>query len=109
MSHMGNFAQGVFNYFAGGMIQKMPEQQPEGFVKQELLPGKYIVSRIEAENFEDLVTVKLDQANKYLFSTWLPRHNLTTEPFSVEKYFRDAEDMAYMEIWVKPLLPEKEK
>ena len=109
MSHMGNFAQGVFNYFAGGMIQKMPEQLPEGFVKQELLPGKYIVSRIEAENFEDLVTVKLDQANKYLFSTWLPRHNLTTEPFSVEKYFRDAEDMAYMEIWVKPLLPEKEK
>ena len=56
-----------------------------------------------------MVTVKLDQANKYLFSTWLPRHNLTTEPFSVEKYFRDAEDMAYMEIWVKPLLPEKEK
>ena len=109
MSHMGNFAQGVFNYFAGGMIQKMPEQLPEGFVKQELLPGKYIVSRIEAENFEDLVTVKLDQANKYLFSTWLPRHNLTTEPFSVEKYFRHAVDMAYMEIWVKPLLPEKEK
>lgn len=99
----------MFNYFAGGIVQKMPEQLPEGFVKQELLPGKYIACRIEAENFEDLVTVKLDQANKYLFSTWLPRHNLPTEPFSVEKYFRDTEDMAYMEIWVKPLLPEKEK
>lgn len=109
MSHMGNFAQRMFNYFAGGMIQKIPEHLPEGFVKQELLPGKYIVCRIEAENFEDLVTVKLDQENKYLFSTWLPRHNLTTEPFSVEKYFRDTEDMAYMEIWVKLLLPEKEK
>ena len=70
---------------------------------KELLTGEYIVCTIEAENFEDLVTVALNQANKYLFGTWLPRHGLTTEPFSAEKYHRAAEDMACMEIWVKPL------
>lgn len=57
-------------------------------------------------NFEDLVTVNLDRANKYLFGTWLPQYNLTTEPFSVEKYFQNAEDMVYMEIWVKLLVSE---
>ena len=106
MSYMRSFAQGLFNYFAGGLVHKMPDQMPEGFVKQELLPGKYIICRIEAENFEDLVTVNLDRANKYLFGTWLPQHNLTTEPFSVEKYFQNAEDMVYMEIWVKLLVSE---
>lgn len=109
MSYMGNAAQGCFTYFAGGLAQKLPDQLPEGFVKKELPAGEYIVCTIEAENFEDLVTVALDQANKYLFGTWLPRHDLTTEPFSAEKYDRSPEDMARMEIWVKPLPPEKRK
>ena len=72
-------------------------------VKRELSAGEYIVCRVEAENFEDLVTVALDQASKYFFGIWLPHHNLTTEPFSAEKYCRDFEGMACMEIWVKPL------
>ncbi len=33
----------------------------------------------------------------------LPRHGLTTEPYSAEKYHRCSEDMVSMEIWVKPL------
>lgn len=103
MSYMGNSTQGLFTYFAGGLAQRVSNQLPEGFVYKELPEGEYIVCRIEAENFEDLVTVALNQANKYLFSTWLPRHGLTTEPFSAEKYDRSSEDMASMEIWVKPL------
>ena len=103
MSYMENSAQGCFTYFAGGLVHEIPDQLPEGFVYKELPAGEYIVCRIEAENFEDLVTVALNQSNKYLFGTWLPRHGLTTEPFSAEKYHRAAEDMACMEIWVKPL------
>ena len=103
MSCMGNSAQGCFTYFAGGLVHEIPDQLPEGFVYKEFPEGEYIVCRIEAENFEDLVTVALNQADKYLFSTWLPRHGLTTEPFSAEKYDRSPEDMARMEIWVKPL------
>lgn len=95
--------QGLFVYFAGGLAKNVPGQLQDGFVKKELPAGEYIVCKIEAEKFEDLVTVALDQASKYLFGTWLPHHNLATEPFSAEKYYRDAEDMAYMEIWVKPL------
>ena len=56
-----------------------------------------------AGNFEDLVTDALNQSGKYLFGTWLPNHNLTTEPFSAEKYYRELKGMACMEIWVKPL------
>lgn len=103
MSHTQDTAQGLFTYFAGGLIQNIPHHQQEYFVKKKLAAGDYIVCRIEAENFEDLVTDALNQGGKYLFGTWLPHHNLTTEPFSAEKYYRDLKDMACMEIWVKPL------
>lgn len=103
MSHTEDAAQGVFTYFAGGLARNVPSQLQGGFTKKELPAGEYIVCKIEAEKFEDLVTVALNQASKYLFSTWLPRYNLTTEPFSAEKYYRDAEEAARVEIWVKPL------
>ncbi len=103
MSHMGDSAQGCFIYFAGGLAKNVLGQLRDGFAKKELPAGEYIVCKIEAEKFEDLVTVAQDQAIKYLFGTWLPRYNLTTEPFSAEKYYRDAEDRSYMEIWIKPL------
>lgn len=102
MSHMEAAAQGFFTYFAGGLIRNTPHKQQGDFVMRELPAGEYIVCRIEAENFEDLVTVALNQGGKYLFSTWLPHHSLTTEPFSAEKYYRGLKDMACMEIWVKP-------
>ena len=103
MSHTGDAAQGLFTYFAGGLVQNASGQLREGFVKRELPAGEYIVCKIEAEKFEDSVTAALDQANKYLFGTWLPHHNLTTEPFSAEKYYRNVKGAACMEIWVKPL------
>ena len=103
MSHTEDATQGLFAYFAGGFAKNVPGQLQDGFIKKELPAGEYIVCKIEAEKFEDLVTVALDQASKYLFGTWLQHHSLATEPFSAEKYYRDAEDMAYMEIWVKPL------
>ena len=103
MSHTEGTSQNLFTYFAGGLVQNIPDRLQDDFVKRELPAGEYIVCRVEAENFEDLVTVALDQASKYLFGIWLPHHNLTTEPFSAEKYYRDVEGMACMEIWVKPL------
>lgn len=103
MSYTEDTAQNLFTYFAGGLVQNLPEPLPAGFVKRELSLGEYIVCRIEAETFEDLVTVALNQASKYLFGTWLPHHSLTTEPFSTEKYYHNSAGMAYMEIWVKPL------
>lgn len=108
MSHTEDTNQGLFTYFAGGLVQNIPHYQQEDFVSKELPAGEYIVCRIEAENFEDLVTDALNQGGKYLFGTWLPKHNLTTEPFSAEKYYRDLKDMACMEIWVKPLPLENE-
>ena len=103
MSYPEDTVQDHFIYFAGGLAQNVPSQLQDGFVKKELPAGEYIVCKIEAEKFEDLVTVALNQVNKYLFNTWLPHHTLTTETFSAEKYYRDAEGMAYMEVWVKPL------
>lgn len=67
MSHTEGTAQNLFTYFAGGLVQNIPDRLQDGFVERELSAGEYIVCRVEAENFEDLVTVALDQASKYLF------------------------------------------
>jgi AraC family transcriptional regulator len=103
MSYMEDTTQDFFHYFAGGLTLDLPKTLPKGFVKKELSIGEYIVCRIEAEDFESLVTTALNRASKYLFNTWLLHHGLTTEAFSVEKYYHDSKDMACMEIWVKPM------
>lgn len=103
MSHSADSAHGTFIYFAGGLVKTVPEQIQKGVVKQELLPGEYIVCRIEGESFQQLVSAALNQALKYLFEVWLPHHNLTTQPFSAEKYYCNTKDMACMELWVMPL------
>ena len=62
ISHGEGTAQNLFTYFAGGLVQNIPDRLQDGFVKRELSAGEYIVCRVEAENFEDLVTAALDQA-----------------------------------------------
>lgn len=115
MSHMADPEAGTFLYFAGALAEgdamaagteantKSKTAAASTLVKRELPAGEYLVCRIEAETFEKLVTIALDQAGKYLFGTWLPAHGLTTLPFSAEKYYRSNESDLYMEVWVMPL------
>lgn len=102
MSYMADLQKGIFKYFAGAILQAKFNNTKD-FVVQELPAGDYIVCKIEAENFEKLVTEALDKAGKYLFGTWLPNHQLATEPFSAEKYYTNCDCGNSMEIWVKPL------
>lgn len=55
----------------------------------------------ESESFEKLVSEALIKANKYLFETWIPNHQLMVEPFSAEKYYLNCDDRYRMEIWLK--------
>lgn len=102
MSYMADFEKGIFQYFAGALLQDKPDKIDD-FVMLKLCAGDYIVCKIEAESFENLVTMALDQANNYLFGTWLPNHQLSTEPFSAEKYYINCDEGNCMEIWVRPL------
>lgn len=106
MSYLVEPDNGVFTYFAGGRCSQFKGKIDEPFVLQELPAGEYIVCRIEAENFETLVTRALDTANQYLFGTWLPKHHMKTEPFSAEKYETMSDGINAMELWVKPILAE---
>lgn len=103
MSYSANPNNGTFIYFAGGLVISDDICQSNGMVKQILPAGEYVVCRIEAESFEELVTTSLNQANKYLFETWLKNHNLVTQPFSAEKYYKGDAGLNYMEIWVMPV------
>lgn len=103
MSHTANLDKGTFIYFAGGLVNSTNISTNDGMVKQILPAGEYIVCRIEAESFEELVTTALNQANKYLFETWLKKHKLVTQPFSAEKYYKENAGINCMEIWVIPM------
>lgn len=100
MSHSANLEKGIFLYFVGGMAISTNKNPVNVMVKQTLPAGEYVVCRIEAESFEELVNTALNQANKYLFEVWLKNHKLTTQPFSAEKYYNEEADTYYMEIWV---------
>lgn len=102
MSSQADAAKGTFTYFAGGLAKAVPDTPVDGFVQNEIPAGEYIVCAIEAPTFEALVYNVLYQAGKYLFSTWLPNHKLTTQPFSAEKYDLTSGDAKRMEIWVVP-------
>lgn len=100
MSHSANLEKGIFLYFVGGMAISTNKNSVNGMVKQTLPAGEYVVCRIEAESFEELVNTALNQANKYLFEVWLKNHKLATQPFSAEKYYNEEAGTYYMEIWV---------
>lgn len=101
MSYGADPEHGAFRYFTGGLCKNGSIKPLSGLETHELPAGDYIVCRIEADSFEYLVTDALDTANRYLYETWLTRHELITEPFAAEKYFTEGEDSVSMEIWVK--------
>lgn len=68
-----------------------------------ITPGEYLVCTFEAESFEALVMDVLYKAQQYFFNVWLPNHNMTTEPWSIEYYRSTTAEVKTMAVWVKPL------
>ncbi|CFX13551.1 Transcription regulator HTH, AraC-type [Syntrophomonas zehnderi OL-4] len=101
-SMMGDMENGTFTYFAGAPA-RVKAPVADGLTAWELPAADYIVCSLEAESQTELVTSALDKAMNYLFSTWLPNHKLTAQPFSAEKYYKKTPDGFYMEIWVSPV------
>lgn len=102
VSSMGENEDGTFIYFAGASAILGTTAYGD-FVTWELPAAEYIVCSFEAENFEELTTSALGKSMNYLFGTWLPKHNLLTQPFSVEKYINANHEMCKMELWVIPV------
>lgn len=92
---------GCYSYFAGAAADS--EKTPDDFAAWKLSAGEYIVCAFEAEDFEHLVMDAVYKAHKYLFETWLPRHQLTTMPFAVERYASHDPETTKMEVWVMPI------
>ncbi len=91
--------EGYFSYFAGAKSKQ--GESCEGFMNWELPEGEYIVCSFEAENFEALVMDALYKAQQYIYTTWLPRHNLLTDAFCAERYASHSPETKCMEIWLK--------
>lgn len=92
---------GYFYYFAGAQATSF--DCPEDMSTWELPSGEYIVCSFEAENFKGLVLDVLYKALQYLYGTWLPKHKIVTEPFSLERYAEHDVTTTKMEVWVKPI------
>lgn len=89
-----------FTYFVGASAIAGAKGSG-GLEVWELQAGEYVVCTLEAENFKELVSNALYKSMNFLFGTWLPKHGLTTLPFSAEKYYAADLDAAKMEIWVR--------
>lgn len=89
---------GYYRYFGGA--EAVSNQAAEGYAAWELTEGEYIICSFEAADFEHLVTDALYKAQRYVFETWLPRHQLSCKPFSIERYANHSPDTTCMEIWV---------
>lgn len=74
---------------------------PPGLTSWDLPQGEYIACTFEAESFEALVMDVLYKAEQYLYQTWLPSHQLQTEPFAAERYENHLPQVGKMEIWLK--------
>lgn len=101
-STFGDYEDGRFNYFVGATAT-LSTTTYDDFVTYELPAADYIVCSIEAENITELTTSTLGKSMNYLFGTWLPKHNLSTQPFSAEKYVTVTHEMCKMELWVIPV------
>jgi len=102
VSSFGNYDDGTFDYFVGASLA--PDTTAyDDFVTFELPAAEYIVCSVEAENIVELTTSALGKSMSYLFGTWLPKHSLSTQPFSAEKYVILAPEMCKMELWVIPM------
>ena len=102
ISSFGENENGIFTYFAGASATPGTTAYDD-FVTWELHPAEYIVCSFEAESFVELLTSVLEKSMNYLFGTWLPKHNLSTQPFSAEKYINVNPEMCKMELWVIPV------
>ncbi len=91
--------EGYFIYFAGARVEQ--SEGSDGFISWELPPGSYIVCSFEAENFEALVMDALYKAQQYIYSTWLPKHELRSEAFCAERYASHSPETTNMELWLK--------
>jgi AraC family transcriptional regulator len=67
----------------------------------EQIPGKYIVCSFEAENFEALLMDTLYKAQQYVYSIWLPKHELQTDVFCAERYASHSAETTNMELWLR--------
>lgn len=88
---------GYFSYFSGARVSEIED----GFDSWTITTGDYVCCTFEAENFEALVMDALYKAHDYLFSMWLPKKGIETEPFAIEYYPRHFPETAEMQIWVK--------
>ena len=91
--------EGFFSYFAGA--KSTQEEVPSGFMHWELPVGEYIVCWFESENFEALVMDAIYKAQQYIYNIWLPKHQLLTEAFCIERYKSHSPKTTSMEIWLK--------
>lgn len=90
-----------FNYFAGGQSDGTT---PDDLAEWVLAPGEYIVCSFETERTEAAKNIAIERALSYMLATWLPHKKIMTEPYSVEKYYFQANgDIDHIEIWFEPL------
>ena len=98
VAHHGEAPKGTFAYFVGAEVET--KTKADNLQAWALPKGDYLICGFEAESFEELVSVALNKAFKYI-GIWQGKNNLKREGFGAEIYFNEQKEdgVFYMEIW----------
>ncbi|GAB7307241.1 MULTISPECIES: AraC family transcriptional regulator [Enterococcus] len=100
ISDLASHSQNHFHYFVGARTLDAAIPVSADMVTKIVPGGLYIVCKIEAETKEKLVTEALNEAYRYLFDVWLPKHEIRVSSFSLEKYYK-KEQIPSIELCLK--------
>ena len=100
VAYPGDAPEGCFPYFVGAEVESATNSGR--FDTCTLPAAEYLICRFEAENFEELVTVALTKAIKYMH-LWQRKNGLRLEGFGAEIYYQEHDnvepDVCFMEMW----------
>jgi len=72
---------------------------PDGYASYTLPPGDYVVCRVEAESFQELIGPAICKATQFM-GGWMARHNLAWEGPVAELYGGTDPQSSGMELWM---------
>jgi AraC family transcriptional regulator len=99
---MGSGSEGCCTYFTGA--ESTGGEISKEFSTFTIPCGDFVICRIEAESFAELIGSVVFKANAFM-GGWLKQRNLACGNFVAELYFNMNSDGSFMELWlpVKPV------
>ena len=95
--YAGNAREGCCTYLAGA--EAIMCEGADGYTRFTLPRGEYVVCRLEAESFAELIDSAVFKASTFM-NVWMKKRGLTCGDFCAEIYGNKGQSENFMELWL---------